>query len=268
LAPTGSNGLIGWPVTLLVSDFAETLAPDPMPKEGIVLPAPGGVTGRFLHKSQTDIYRFDVASRATTRLTQTPESEYSATGMPGGQRFSVIRVEADMTQRLWSFANDGSDPKVVIQALKPVGYHVWIDANNVASFVLGSPNALAHTDVGTGKSDTLARDIGRSLTLLPDKSGFAFVRRIDSTASMVTAMTWPGRQTSDLFALPPRMQDLVWLGPGHVLSASGSTLLSRRTGASSWSTVGDFAAAGLTDITRMAVSPDGKWLAIVAIPKP
>jgi len=219
-------------------------------------------------ETQTDIYRFDVASRATTRLTQTPESEYSATGMPGGQRFSVIRVEADMTQRLWSFANDGSDPKIVIEALKPVGYHVWIDANNVASFVLGSPNALAHTDVRTGKSDTLARDIGRSLTLLPDKSGFAFVRRIDSTASMVTAMTWPGRQTSDLFALPPRTQDLVWLGPGHVLSASGSTLLSRRTGASSWSTVGDFAAAGLTDVTRMAVSPDGRWLAIVAIPKP
>jgi hypothetical protein len=78
-------------------------------------------------ETQTDIYRFDVASRATTRVTQTPESEYSATGMPGGQRFSVIRVEADQTQRLWSFANDGSDPKVVIEALKPVGYHVWID---------------------------------------------------------------------------------------------------------------------------------------------
>ena len=59
-------------------------------------------------ETQTDIYRFDVASRATTRVTQTPESEYSATGMPGGQRFSVIRVEADMTQRLWSFANDGA----------------------------------------------------------------------------------------------------------------------------------------------------------------
>jgi hypothetical protein len=218
-------------------------------------------------ETQTDIYRFDVGSRATTRVTQTPESEYSANGMRGGRRFSVIRVEADMTQRLWSFANDGSDPRVVIEALKPVGYHVWIDANNVASFVLGTPNALAHTDVRTGKSDTLARNIGRSLTLLPDKSGFAFVRRVDST-SIITAMTWPGRQTRDVFALPPRTQDLVWLGPGHVLSASGSTLLSRRTGASSWSTVGDFAAAGLTDISRMAVSPDGKWIAIVAIPKP
>src|SRR4029079_14546006 len=108
-----------------------------------------------------------------------------------------------MTQRLWSFANDGSDPKIVIEALKPVGYHVWLDANNVATFVLGSPNALAHTDVASGKSDTLARDIGPSLTPWPDKSGFAYVRRIDST-SMATAMTWPGKQTRDIVALPPR----------------------------------------------------------------
>jgi dipeptidyl aminopeptidase/acylaminoacyl peptidase len=198
-------------------------------------------------EAQTDIYKFDVASRATTRLTNTPESEYSATVMPGGQRFSVIRVEADQTQRLWSFAMDGTDPKVVIEALKPVGYHVWLNANEVASFVLGSPNALAHTDVRTGKSDTLSRDIGRSLVSLPDKSGFSFVRRVDST-SMVTAMTWPGGQTRNVVALPPRVQDLVWLGPGFLLSGSGSTLLSWKTGASSWSTVADLSSAGLTDI--------------------
>src|SRR5262249_33319458 len=55
----------------------------------------------------SDIYRVDIASKAITRVTATPESEYSATVMPGGKRFSVIRVEHDSTQRLWSFALDG-----------------------------------------------------------------------------------------------------------------------------------------------------------------
>src|SRR5258706_10317133 len=91
---------------------------------------------------QSDIYRYDVASKQITRVTKTPESEYSATVMPGGARFSVIRVEKDSTQRLWSFALDGVDPKVVIETLKPVGYHAWIDASNLALFVLGRPNAL------------------------------------------------------------------------------------------------------------------------------
>jgi dipeptidyl aminopeptidase/acylaminoacyl peptidase len=216
---------------------------------------------------QSDIYRFDLSSRATTRVTTTPESEYSATTMPDGRRFAVIRVEKDSTQRLWSFANDGSDPKVVVETLKPVGYHAWIDANNLALFVLGRPNALVHADVRTGKSDTLARDIGRSLAALPDKSGFSFVRRVDS-ASMVTAMSWPSKVTRDLIALPRGSQDLVWLAPGLMLTSSGSTVLAWRSGATAWSSVGDYAADGLSDITRLSVSRDGKWLAIVAIPKP
>jgi hypothetical protein len=85
---------------------------------------------------------------------------------------------------------------------------------------------------------------------------------------MVTAMTWPGGATRDLIALPRGSQDLVWLAPGVMLTASGSKLLSWRAGASTWSSVGDYADAGLTDITRLAVSPDGKWLALVAMPKP
>ena len=216
---------------------------------------------------QSDIYRYDLRTQATTRVTATPESEYSATLMPGGKRFSVIRVEKDSAQRLWSFALDGSDPQVVLQSLKPVGYHAWIDADNLALFVLGSPNALVHADVRTGKCDTLARDIGRSLLPLPDKSGFSYVRRVDSSF-VVTAMRWPGGTTRDLIALPRRSQDLVWLGPDRMLTASGTKLLAWQTGATTWSEVGDYAEAGLTDISRLAVSPDGKWIAIVAIPKP
>jgi dipeptidyl aminopeptidase/acylaminoacyl peptidase len=211
---------------------------------------------------QSDIYRYDIASKQITRVTKTPESEYSATVMPGGTRFSVIRVEKDSTQRLWSFALDGSDPKVVIETLKPVGYHAWIDANNLALFVLGRPNALVHTDLRTAKSDTLARNIGRSLLPLPDRSGFSFVRQGDS-ASTVVAATWPGFATHDLVALPRGSQDVAWLSNDRLIVGSGSSLLYWTKGATTWTSLGDLAAQGLRGITRIAVSPDGKWIAIV-----
>ena len=44
---------------------------------------------------------------STTRVTNTPESEYSPTVTPDGAHISVIRVEADGTQRLWRFTIDG-----------------------------------------------------------------------------------------------------------------------------------------------------------------
>jgi dipeptidyl aminopeptidase/acylaminoacyl peptidase len=213
---------------------------------------------------QTDIYRLDIASRAVTRLTSTAESEYSATVMPDGKRFSVIRVEPDQTQRLWSFAMDGTDPKLVIDALKPVGYHAWIDATNLALFVLGNPNALVHTDVKTQKSDTVARDIGRSLLPLPQKGGFSFTQRVDSTF-LVRTMDWPSKHTHDLVAMPKGAQDLAWASKDVLLAGAGSQLLFWKAGAKAWMPV---SVVGLTEISRLAVSPDGKWIAIVAAAKP
>ncbi|MGH7618595.1 MAG: TolB family protein [Gemmatimonadaceae bacterium] len=215
---------------------------------------------------QSDIYRIDVATKAIAHVTSTPESEYSATVMPGGKRFSVIRVERDSAQRLWSFALDGQDPRVVLEGIKPVGYHAWIDANNLALFVLGSPNALVHADVRAQKYDTLARRVGRSLAPLPDGGGFSFVRQADSTSTLVAA-TWPGFATHDLVALPRGSQDVAWVSPTTVLTGSGSRLLMWTKSATGWTEIADFAAAGLTTISRLAVSPDGHWLAIVATPK-
>ena len=55
---------------------------------------------------------------------------------------------------------------------------------------------------------------------------------------------------------------------GIVLTASGTTLYEwdpQRGG--DWETVTDFAAAGLTAVSRLAVSPRGDRLAIVAVPR-
>lgn len=215
---------------------------------------------------QSDIYRFDISSGSTTRLTSTPESEYSATVMPGGERFSVIRVERDSAQRLWSFALDGSDPKLVIASLAPVGYHAWLNSTTLVMFVLGGPNALVYGDLRTGRMDTLARRIGRSLAKLPSGDGFSFTQTLDS-AQRVRSMSGPGAAVRDLVSLPRGAQDLAWLPSGDLITGSGSMLLAWQSGATAWSNVADLASAGLSGITRLAVSPDGKWLAIVAAPR-
>jgi dipeptidyl aminopeptidase/acylaminoacyl peptidase len=211
---------------------------------------------------QTDIYRYDVATKTTSRITSTPESEYSPTVMPGGNRFSVIRVEKDSTQRLWSFALNGTDPQVILPALKPVGYHAWLDADHLALFVLGSPNALVYGNVKSGKCDTLVRAIGRSLSRLPTSPGFSFTQLVDS-AARVRTLSAPGGTPRDVVSLPKGSQDLAWMTDGTLLTGSGTKVLSWQSGAIAWATAGEL--TGLRDITRLAMSPDGKWLAIVAM---
>jgi dipeptidyl aminopeptidase/acylaminoacyl peptidase len=216
---------------------------------------------------QSDIYRYDLASKQITRVTTTPESEYSATIMPGGKRFSVVRVESDSTQRLWSFALDGSDPKLLLETVKPVGYYAWIDANNLALFVLGKPNALVHADVRTGQADTLSRDIGRSLQPLPSGGGFSFVAHVDSVSS-VRVVSWPANSRRAEVSLPRGGEDFAWVTRDVILAAAGSKLFYWHRGERALADLVDLSESGIGSITRLAVSPDKRWLAFVAVPKP
>ena len=217
---------------------------------------------------QADIYRYDLGPKTISRVTSTPESEYSATIMPGGQRFSVIRVERDSAQRLWSFALDGSDPQLLVPTVKPVGYHAWIDPDNLALFVLGNPNALVHYDLRSGHADTLARGIGRSLAPTIGGGGFSFTAKDSTGATRLKTMSWPYQSTADLVALPRGSEDIVWLARDLVLSSEGSKLVSWKPGTREWQDAVDLGPAGLSRISRLAVSQDGHWLAIVAVPSP
>ena len=224
--------------------------------------------------AQADIYRYDVATRATNRVTSTPESEYSATVYGDGKRFSVIRVEADSTQRLWSFRLDGTDPRIVFGAIKPVGYHAWVDSTTVAMFLLGRPNALVIADVRGGRVDTVARDVGRSLVPLPNGGGFSFVQRMADSSWVLMAVDVRGsgadrRSTAmPLVRMRPEADYVVWIRSAMAISGSGSALWLWRAkdNTGNWSQLVDLAALGLQRISRLALSPDHQWLAIVAEP--
>ena len=214
--------------------------------------------------AQADIHRYDIATRTTTRVTSTPESEYSATVMPGGGRFSVIRVEADSTQRLWSFALDGSDPRLVLPGVKPVGYHAWSSDSIVAVFVLGQPATLQLASTRGGAARPVAGNIGRSLVAIPGGDAVSFVRR-DGDGWMIERVDARGTVTSAGRA-PAGAEYLAWTPRGDIISASGNGLFLRRAGDANpqWREVARFAEPGLQRLSRLAVSADGRWLAVVA----
>jgi WD40 repeat protein len=223
---------------------------------------------------QADIYRYDLRSKTSRRLTSTPESEYSPTVYGDGTRFSVVRVEADSTQRLWSFRLDGSDPRLVFEQFKPVGYHAWVDSATVALFMLGSPNTLLLADTRTGRADTVARDVGRSLVSLPNGGGFSFTQRMPDSSWILTAVdvrqTRAGRHSMMLpVARMPRGADyVVWLAPARAITGSGSKLLllTHDRGPLKWEELADLSRYKIGRISRLALSPDRNSLAIVAEP--
>lgn len=217
---------------------------------------------------QSDIYRYWIADRKLTRLTETAESEYSATLVPAGNGFSVIQVEADNTQRLWQFDLAGRSPRIVLADVKPIGYHAWIDASTVMVFVLGQPATLQRATPGSAQTETVTGGIGRALVAIPGTKAVSFTARDENRVWWIKRYDAGTREVRTLVQAPEGAAEpyCAWTRDGRLFTASGTKILSWREGETGWTIVGDLAAAPLKNISRLAVSPDARWLALVAEP--
>lgn len=211
---------------------------------------------------QADIWRVPVTGGAQVRVTKSdPESEYSATPLPGQDGFSAIRVERDSTQRLWRFNHDGTGAALVLRALRPVGYHVWVGDATLGTFVLGSPNALVLVDPRTERADTLARDIGRALVRVPGRDAFTFLQ-VGRDTSWISEVDVRTKAIRRIAPSPVGSDYHLWTPSGRLIASVGTGLLIRV--GDRWDVLADFAELGVTDVTRLALSPRGDRLAFVA----
>jgi dipeptidyl aminopeptidase/acylaminoacyl peptidase len=225
---------------------------------------------------QTDIYRYDIATKALTQLTHTPESEYSPVVTPDGKTFSVIRVEADgTTQRLWRFDLDGSNPRLVLENVKGVGYQAWLDATHVAVFIVGTngqPNTLQLADTTKDAAEMIDSNPGHGLALRPGTRfpgappsstappTLTYVCKTDPAHWVVKEFNLTTRTTTVIQDALLGSEDLAWdpvYGNARLLMAKGPLMYASFSGAE-WRLVGDFTSAGIDRITRLAVSPDTK----------
>lgn len=213
---------------------------------------------------QTDIFELERASGRTRPLISTPEGEYSPTITPDGG-VSVIRVEADGTQRLWRFDREGTNPRVLLPDVKPVGYHAWIDADTLALFVLGKPATLQLARVSTGGAEVVASDIGRSIHAIPGKRAVSFVHREPGGEVWVKSLDAGTRRIDRLVKVvaDSTERDTAWMPDGTLLMSAGTRLFAWRPGETEWRPVVDVSSRGLGPLSRVAVAPDGRMLALV-----
>ena len=103
---------------------------------------------------QTDIHRYEPATRTLTRLTHTPESEFSPRLMSDGKNFTAMRVEAPYVDRIWQYPLSGQvEPKRVFQVMSTVGWHTWYDDETALLVIETFPG---YKDTETGMLKTVA----------------------------------------------------------------------------------------------------------------
>lgn len=210
---------------------------------------------------QTDIIRYDINKKSKVRFTKSDGSEYSPTESFDGNYVSTIILERDGRQLLWAYGLKTANPEILVKDLV-IGYHCWYNLSTLFSFVLGEPSTLQKNDLKAGENSIIDEQIGRSLHRIPGKKAISYISKKSDEWSIIAYQPKSGKQKVLAKTLPDS-EDMAWTPNRNMIMGKGSELFYRKMNGTSWSALADLAEYELTGITRIAVSPDGKKIAVV-----
>lgn len=221
-----------------------------------------------LDRRQTETMRFEVTAGAESaadlaeQRTHTEASEFSPLQIPGQEAFSAIH-ELRGKQYLWRYDLSGEPVGPIFATAEPVGYFAWANEHVVAMFILGDPATLQVGDALSGEIRIVAENPGRSIHRIPETEEISFVRKVSDGEWWLERLDPAAGTAMRITRTLPGREDYAWTPEGEILMGDGSRLFSWSEG-SDWTEIADLSDLGVEGITRLAVSPDGARIAIVA----
>jgi Tol biopolymer transport system component len=210
---------------------------------------------------KTDIKEFNYSTKSTRNITTTSEREYSPTVTPDKLFLSCIIQRDNGAQDLGKYPIDGGAPEVIINTLT-VGYHAWINSDELLLFVLGDTMTLHRVNLTSRKDEIIAQNIGRSLHAIPKSNAMSFVQKILEKEWLIKKVETNGTITTIKSTLPGR-EDSTWTPDGKILMSDGKSLFYYWLGKTEMWTQISLPGVEGKSITRLAVSSKGDKLAIV-----
>jgi hypothetical protein len=218
----------------------------------------------FNQEGRADLIQYNYKTKTTKNITLTKEREYSPILTPDKQYVSCIIQRDNGAQDLGKYPLEGGSPVVLIDNLT-VGYHVWADNSHVALFILGAestPNTLHLLQLPTKKDTILAENIGRSLHKVPNENALTYVHKLNENHWVIKKLNLNTLQSETLATTLPGREDITWTPSGSILSSDGSKLYQLK--GTVWKEIPlKESIPALKGITRLAVSPSGKKMAVV-----
>ncbi|MCJ7465163.1 MAG: hypothetical protein MUO53_00545 [Maribacter sp.] len=213
---------------------------------------------------QTDIAVYSIKSHKTTWITDTAVgSEYSPLKIPKKNALSAIRLDTAGLQRLYRYDISTGAYTELIKDLK-VGYHVWYDDDILVCTVLvGNRMDLVVSDVKNKTNTTVAKNVGRSLHKIPNTSLVSYISKENQNWTIRSLDPKTG-SSQDILITLPQIEDMCWLSDGTILMPSQQQIVAfSPTQNRKPNVFHSFTEKDIKTISRMAVSPDGKHMAIV-----
>jgi len=226
------------------------------------------VSVRKVDENQNDIWQLSLAQKKIKRLTLTSASEYSPLIHPDGQYLSVLRKEPGevVDQQVYKIGFHSQEYKSVTGDIHDVGYYTWISSHELGLYrIEGENNRLSYLDINDNKIRRITSSVGR--TLLIDKDGLlVYVHKFDAVYWYIKKYN-PASSLIEVVAVTPgKAEDFVLAPDGTYFIAKDHILYCiKPVQQTTWNQVADLSIYDIKFITGLAISDDGRQLALVAM---
>ncbi|MFK7766979.1 MAG: TolB family protein [Mariniblastus sp.] len=227
---------------------------------------------------RTDIFEYVIESKETRQITDSPTQEYSPQISPENKVLSFVTDGEGANQSIWSVKR--GDDWAAVQGTErwllqeqgerePVGYYSWNHETDYILFwsrygysirLFHAKKKVVHFVTGMAPPS--------SPYIIPGTNKFSFLHRQANDEAWIKELdpeTLAIRPLTKTFGSNPNYG---WTPDGSIIMCDG-TKMSRWSPDSDgkWSTVVDLATLGMKSASRVAVSPNGKLLAVVGVAK-
>jgi len=213
--------------------------------------------------NQTDIVKFNFITKEKVRLTNTPDNEYSPKPTPDGKYISAIILAKDGSQVLAKYLIKGGLPKIIPSEQK-IGYYCWYDKKTVFSYVVGSPPSLQEWNTKKSQFKIIMMNPGRSLSRIPNQKTVSFIHKESDDIWYLNSYDPLTDKVTYITECINGAEDMTWASNGTAFLSDGNKIHKFNPATDqTWNLVANMDSFDLSEASRLAVSPDLKWMAVV-----
>ncbi|MBY6188499.1 hypothetical protein KUV89_17940 [Marinobacter hydrocarbonoclasticus] len=214
---------------------------------------------------QMDIFQYDVASGAIRNLTNSPEeSEFSPQPGEAPGTITYVVEQGVPHQSVWQ-KMEGKSRERAVNSYIPAGYYAQRAGQGTLLWArYGYHLYFEPWGEQADERHFVSASVGRSLHAIPGSQEFSFLHKQVDGDWVIKGFHPDSGAIRPITAVDKVSEDYAWDKAGRIWMGRGNTLW-RWDAEKQWQPVADLADYGVTTIGRLAISPDGKHLAVVGL---
>ena len=215
-------------------------------------------------RKDTDIYEYSLATGKTARITSTEESEYSPRALDANT-ITFVREGKGQEMTVWKYNRSTKKESLAFHVKEPIAYYAWNFKGDALVWVRYA-SMVRWINTQKGINEYVANYAQPSAPQqVPATPRFSFMERQPNDQLWIKEFNPNTRAIRPIVQSKDGKKDYCWMLDGSLLVGSGTKLYRfDERNDKNWVLLADLKSFGIKDITRLAVSFNGKELALVS----